>query len=76
MFTESSQEITEIMEENIGLIGKEVKPIVSNHTRYPYREAANFEHDDEGGLMNYLGVEDQVLNAQSEHDGWQDGYDY
>jgi len=53
----------------------EASPLVSNHTGYG-RGGENFEHDSTGDLMNYSGVVDEVENAQKEHEGWQEGYDY
>lgn len=77
MTTETLKEIAELMEENQSIPGgKEKKPIVANHTGYPHEGSENFEHDDTGSMMNYSGVEDEFNNAQSEHEGWQEGYDY
>jgi hypothetical protein len=50
-------------------------PFVSDHTGYgPGGES--FEHDDTGSINNYSGCEDDMVNAQIEHEGWQEGYDY
>jgi len=49
---------------------------VANHTAYQYKGGENYEHDDTGGESNYSGCVDDVYNAQAEHDGWQEGYDY
>jgi hypothetical protein len=48
--------------------------IVGNHTGYKGGE--NYEHDDNGSLMNFSGVEDDMLSAEANHNGWDDGYDY
>lgn len=50
--------------------------VIGNHSGYGYPGSANFEHDDTGAAMNYSGVEDEMLSATAEHDGWQEGYDY
>jgi len=54
----------------------EAKPYVSNHTGYSQPGTANWEHDDTGNQMNYSGVEDEVINALIEHEGWQPGEDF
>lgn len=66
----------EIMEENQTIFGKQKKPYISNHTIYGYAGSENFEHDDNSNLMNYSGCEDEIFNAISEHQDWQEGYDY
>lgn len=77
MTTESPKEIAEIMENNPTVSPtKEKAPIVSNHTGYSHEGSENFEHDDTGSSMNHSGVEDEFNNAESEHEGWQEGYDY
>ena len=77
MITESPQEIVEIMRQNQNVSPtKERTPIVSNHTGYAHEGSENFEHDDTGSSMNKSGVEDEFNNAESEHEGWQEGYDY
>ena len=55
---------------------KDKKPVISNHTGYGYGGSENFEHDDTGSIMNYSGVEDEVNQALSDHEGWQEDYDY
>jgi hypothetical protein len=52
------------------------RPVVANHTAYVYEGSENFEHDDSGALMNYLGCEDDVFDALCDHEGWQADYDY
>ena len=37
---------------------------------------SNYEHDDSGDRINYSGVYDSVINDFSEHEGYQEGYDY
>jgi hypothetical protein len=77
MAIESPKEIAEIMEQNQTVPPKKEKmPIVSNHTGYHHEGSENFEHDDMGSSMNHSGVEDELNNAESMHDGWQEGYDY
>jgi len=69
--------IKEIMEENQTIVGgKEKKSYISNHTVYGYYGSENFEHDNTGSLMNRSGCEDEIFNAISEHEDWQEGYDY
>lgn len=50
--------------------------VVSNHTGYSHPGGENFEHDDNGSLMNYSGMEDEVYSALATHGDWQEGYDY
>jgi hypothetical protein len=69
--------IKNMTENNQAIVGsKEKKPYVSNHTIYGYDGSENFEHDNTGSLMNYSGCEDDIFNAISEHEDWQEGYDY
>lgn len=49
---------------------------ISNHSGSDYEGSENYEHDDNGDLMNYSGVYDSVINDLSEHEGYQEGYDY
>lgn len=77
MTTESLKEIAEIMEQNQTVSPMmEKTPIVSNHTGYHHEGSENFEHDDTGSSMNNSGVEDELNNAESAHEDWQEGYDY
>lgn len=55
---------------------KDKKPVVSNYTGYDCEGGENFEHDDTGAIMNYSGCEDDMNEALSEHEGWEEGYDY
>ncbi|MCK7580627.1 MAG: hypothetical protein MZV65_36635 [Chromatiales bacterium] len=66
-----------IIEENqtINASGKKKNRIFLT-TIYGYDGSENFEHDDTGSLMNYSGCEDEIFNAISEHEDWQEGYDY
>jgi hypothetical protein len=48
----------------------------SNHTGYSIEGSENFEHDDTGCASNLSGCVDMVVNAQIEHEGWDEGYDY
>lgn len=50
--------------------------VVSNHSGYGYKGSENYEHDDTGSLNNYSGVVDEFDSAESEHEGWDEGYDY
>ncbi|GHB02492.1 hypothetical protein ACFFLG_19150 [Shewanella indica] len=50
--------------------------VVSNHSGYDYAGSENFEHDDTGSIHCYSGVEDDVLSAFAEHEGWCEGYDF
>ena len=76
--------VTEILEREDALenspripsSGTDKSAVVSNHTGYGYRGSENFEHDDTGSQMNYSGVEDDVYTALSEHEDWEEGYDY
>lgn len=52
------------------------KSYLSNHTGYSRPGSENFEHDNTGSAMNYSGVEDDVMNAIAEHEGWQPGEDF
>lgn len=62
-------------EQQEGLTGGEERaPVVANHSKHP--DGHNYEHDDNGSLMNYSGVEDEMNNAQADHEGWEEGYDY
>lgn len=49
---------------------------ISNHSGYDYEGSENYEHDDNGDCMNYSGIYDSVINDLSEHEGYQEGYDY
>lgn len=72
MATEAREKIAEIISGN-----QMLNPhIVSNHTGYGYAGSENFEHDNSGDSMNFSGVEDDINDAVSEHEGWQAGYDY
>lgn len=68
------QEATASITERLGANGEH--QVVSNHSGYGYSGSENFEHDDTGAMHNYSGVEDDVFSSFSEHDGWQEGYDY
>lgn len=50
--------------------------IVTNHTGYPHANSESWEHDDTGDRGNFSGCEDDWLNAEAEHEGWEEGYDY
>ncbi|WP_422450679.1 MULTISPECIES: hypothetical protein [unclassified Endozoicomonas] len=50
--------------------------VVSNHSGYSYEGSENYEHDDNGSLHNYSGVVDEFDSAESEHEGWENGYDF
>lgn len=50
--------------------------VISNHSGYDYEGSANYEHDDNGSLHNYSGVVDEFDSAESDHEGWEEGYDY
>jgi hypothetical protein len=50
--------------------------IISNRSGYNYSGSENYEHDDTGSIHNYSGVEDDVYSSISEHEDWQEGYDY
>jgi hypothetical protein len=77
MTTESPKEIAEIMQQNQTVCPTPEKiPVVSNHTGYGHEGSENFEHDESGASMNYSGVEDDLNDAESEHEGWQKDYDY
>ena len=77
MNTREMSAIQKVMEDNQTVVGgQEKKPYISNYTVYGYDGSQNFEHDDTGCLMNYSGCEDDVFNAISEHEDWQEGYDY
>lgn len=76
MNTREMMRIQKIMEDNKTVVGgKEKKRCISNYTNFHYSESENFEYD-EDCLMNYSGCEDEVFNAFSEHEDWQEGYDY
>jgi len=49
---------------------------ISNHTGYDYVGGENYEHDTNASQVNYSGCEDDIYNAISVHDGWQEGFDY
>ena len=51
--------------------GKDRPPVVSNHSGYSYKGSENFEHDDNGSIMNYSGVEDMMNDATADHEGWE-----
>lgn len=69
--------VAKFMENNQTILGKEEKkPIISNHTGYNYEGSENYEHDNTGDLMSLSEMEDEFNNAQSEHEGWEEGYDY
>ncbi|QFY88499.1 hypothetical protein D5125_02825 [Magnetovirga frankeli] len=71
------KEIKEVMNHNKGIgHGKDREPFISNHSGYDYEGSENFEHDDNGAIMNYSGVMDDVYNSIAEHEDWEDGYDY
>ena len=72
----TTEEIDGIVQSSVGIgDSSDHKPYVSNHTGYG-KGGENFEHDDTGALMNYSGIVDDVGEAQKEHEGWQEGYDY
>lgn len=74
---ESIEEIDDIMKNNEGVgYAKDQKPCISNHTGYYYEGGENFEHDDTGSTMNHSGVVDDCNEAEKEHAGWQEDYDY
>ena len=50
--------------------------VVGNRSGYEYKGSENFEHDDNGSLHNYSGVEDEMNSAEAEHEDWEEGYDY
>jgi len=50
--------------------------VVGNRSNYGYKGSENFEHDDTGALHNYSGMEDEIDSANSEHEDWEEGYDY
>lgn len=50
--------------------------IITNHTGYTYPNSSSWEHDDTGNTNNYSGCVDDMINAEAEHDGWEEGYDY
>ena len=71
------KDITEVMTSNESLVGDGLnRRVVANHTAYAYMEAANYEHEGQGAIMNYSGVEDDIFSALAEHEDWQPGYDY
>ena len=49
---------------------------LSNHSSYEYEGSENFEHDDNGCLMNYSGCYDQIMHAFVMNENWEEGYDY
>lgn len=51
------------------------REILSDHTGYG-EGGENFEHDNTGDSMNISGVIDDLANAEREHEGWQQDYDY
>jgi hypothetical protein len=72
-----TKDITEVMTSNESLVGDGLnRRVVANHTAYAYMEAANYEHEGQGAIMNYSGVEDDIFSALAEHEDWQPGYDY
>lgn len=50
--------------------------VSANYTGYAHEGSHSWEHDNTGNVDNYSGCEDDVLNAEAEHEGWEDGYDY
>lgn len=52
------------------------KHVISNHSGHGYDGSENFEHDGNGAVMNYSGMEDCVYTALAEHADWEVGYDY
>jgi len=71
------ENVEEVMSTNgaRGGRGQHESHIVFDHTGYgPGGE--NFEHDNTGAMMNYSGVADDVYNAFSENEGWEEGYNY
>ena len=49
----------------------------SNFTPYGYEGSENFTNYYGGESMNaYSGIYDMIINANIEHEGWQEGYDY
>lgn len=72
----ASQDAMDTPDQPAAGVGRDRIPYLSNHTGYGYRGSENFEHDDTGSQMNYSGVEDDVMNAFADHEGWEHGYDY
>lgn len=56
--------------------GRGDQPVLSNSTGYGYVGSENFEHDNTGDAMNRSGMEDILLNARAESEGWEAGYDF
>jgi len=50
--------------------------IITNHTGYTHSNSSSWEHDDTGDQNNYSGFADDMINAEAEHEGWEEGYDY
>lgn len=50
--------------------------IITNHTGYQHANSSSWEHDDTGDVSNYSDCADDLLNAEAEHEGWEEGYDY
>lgn len=50
--------------------------IITNHTGYTHSNSSSWEHDDTGDTNNYSGCVDDMVNAEAEHEGWEEGYDY
>jgi hypothetical protein len=50
--------------------------VVGNLSGYGYSGSENYEHDDTGSIHNFSGVEDDVYSSISEHENWEEGYDY
>jgi len=66
--------MNEIFDKDMNEIDK--NQFLSNHSSYDYKGSENFEHDDNGSLMNYSGCYDQVMQAYVINEDWQEGYDF
>jgi hypothetical protein len=77
MKKDQKKEILEAMENKVILDQKQDPPTyISNQSGYGYKGSENFEHDDTGSVHNASGVEDIIVNAMSDHEGYEEGYDY
>lgn len=56
--------------------GRGDQPVLTNSTGYGYVGSENFEHDNTGDAMSRSGMEDILLNARAESEGWEAGYDF
>jgi hypothetical protein len=68
--------VVPLLETTLTFINRANRGFISNHSGSDYEGSENYEHDDNGDLMNYSGVYDSVINDLSEHEGYQEGYDY